>query len=114
MYFRFMSALVLVVLVSMAGVAIEKRNLELRREISRQQYHTEILMDRHTALRLRTQELSSPDRMLEVLRENELNPAPGRPGAPTGGPRRYSSRRRLPLMHWERPAPRADVGGRQP
>ena len=36
MYFRFGSALVLVVLISLGGIALEKRTLELRRSVTRQ------------------------------------------------------------------------------
>ena len=64
-FFRFISAIVLVVFVSMGGVLLEKRILELRRDISRQQYRTDILLDRHTSLRLRTQQLSAPGRISE-------------------------------------------------
>ena len=127
MFFRFINAIVLVVLVSMAGVEIEKRILNLRREISKQQYQTEILLEQHTALRLRTQELSSPDRMLQTLREQKFEPRPlapsqasGRttstgPESPDSGTGAQPYRRReepvarhpmtpLPLMNWQLPA----------
>jgi len=126
MFFRFISAIVLVVLVSMAGVEIEKRILNLRRQISKQQYQTEILLEQHTALRLRTQELSSPDRMLQTLREHNFEPgtlapsqASGRTAStarrPVSGTGAQPYRRRdesvathpttpLPLMNWQLPA----------
>lgn len=59
MAFRFLTILAFVVLISLAGVALEKKNLELRREISRQRYRAEVLRELHTAERLRTQEAGS-------------------------------------------------------
>jgi len=49
MFFRFGAALVLVVLISLAGTALEKRNLELKRVVSRQSYRLEILQEQHAA-----------------------------------------------------------------
>jgi len=51
-------------------VALEKKNLELRREISRQHYRAEILNEENTAARLRTHEVGSP------LRGNDQSPNP--------------------------------------
>ncbi|MFM7866049.1 MAG: hypothetical protein ACKPHU_17690, partial [Planctomycetaceae bacterium] len=42
-YFRFTAGLLLALLVSMAGIWLEKQTLELRRETSVQHYHEEIL-----------------------------------------------------------------------
>ena len=105
MFFRFISAIVLVVLVSMTGVVLEKRILDLRRDLSRQQYQTEVLLDQHTALRLRTQQLSSPDRVLETIEQQQLAPRAlpkAEEDLEVAAPTRTS--RDLPLMHWERPA----------
>ena len=57
MFFRFGSALFLVVLISLAGTALEKRNLELRRFVSRQQYRLEILLEQHASNRVLAQQL---------------------------------------------------------
>ena len=57
MYFRFGSALVLLILMSVAGVAIEKQCLALRRSVMRQQYRREVLQDEYARLRLQTQQL---------------------------------------------------------
>ena len=65
MYFRFGSALVLIVCISLAGVALEKRNLELRREVTRQHYRTEVLLEKHARLRAETQQLGAPTRTIE-------------------------------------------------
>lgn len=104
MFFRFTSAIVLVVLVSMSGVMMEKRMLDLRRDLSRQQYRTDILLDQYTAIRLKTQELSSPDRMLETMQNQELAPRPlvrdGERRELTGSAERKPG---LPLLNWERP-----------
>lgn len=120
MFFRFTSAIVLVVLVSMAGVVLEKRMLDLRRDVSKQQYRTEILLDQYSALRLRTQQLSAPDRMLEAMRDQKLTPRPltrreqpaaaAKPPGNTAGKDDLAAEapakanpKQLPLLNWERP-----------
>jgi hypothetical protein len=95
MFFRFGSAIVLVVLISLAGVAIEKRNLELRREVSRQHYRMDVLFDTHAKLRLRSQELGAPVRMIDALEEGRLELRP--PEKPT-----EAAAPRMPLLHWRR------------
>ena len=77
MFFRFGSAVVLVVLVSLAGIALEKRNLELRRSLSRQHYRMDVLREAHVRLRVRTQELGAPARLIEPIDRGllELTPA---------------------------------------
>ena len=67
MVFRFACALVLVVLIAMAGVALEKHNLEVRRSLARQQYRLSVLEDRRARLRLQTHELGAPARTRETL-----------------------------------------------
>ena len=67
MFFRFGSALVLVVLVSLTGTALEKRNLELKRIVSRQHYRLEILLERHSANRVLAQQLGAPSRLIDEL-----------------------------------------------
>ena len=47
MFFRFAAALVVVVLISLAGTALEKRNLELRRTVSHQQYRLDVLLQQY-------------------------------------------------------------------
>ena len=75
MYFRFGSAVVLVTLVSVAGVAIEKHCLALRRAITRQHYRQDALSDQFGRLRLQTQQLGAPARLLEVLENRRLDGA---------------------------------------
>jgi len=88
MFFRFASALVLVVLISLAGTALEKRSLELRRIVSRQQYRLEILLEKHAGNRVLAQQLGAPSRLIDKIDEEpeskEKSPPtakPARPGA---------------------------------
>jgi len=67
MFFRFGSALALVVLISLAGTALEKRNLELKRAVSRQHYRLGILLEQHAANRLLAQQLGAPSRLVDQL-----------------------------------------------
>lgn len=66
MYFRFAAGLMLVVLVSMAGVWLEKQTLEMRRTISVQYYQTDVLFDLIIRLRLETQQLTAPAQMTHL------------------------------------------------
>jgi len=72
MYFRFGMALLLAVAISITGVAIEKTTLSLRRDISRQHYQLEVLRERHAEVRLKTQRLGAPQRMVESIRDGRL------------------------------------------
>ena len=63
MYFRFAAGLMLVVLVSMAGVWLEKQTLQMRRTVSVQYYQTDVLLDLLVRLRLETQKLTAPAQM---------------------------------------------------
>jgi hypothetical protein len=74
MYFRFGSALVLVFLMSVGGIAIEKQCLSLRRAVIRQQYRREILADEYARLRLETQQLGAPIRLIETLEQRRTSP----------------------------------------
>jgi hypothetical protein len=58
--FRFAAALVLMVTISLAGIALEKDNLSRQRAVSLQQYRIEQLLDHQAHLRLRINELTSP------------------------------------------------------
>lgn len=110
MFFRFGAAVCLVVLISLVGIAIEKQNLERRREISRQHYRMDVLKDEHARLRLRTQKLAAMERLVETIEKkgSELKspekPVPVPPKADEG------PQRRPPLLFFERPVrdPRFD------
>jgi hypothetical protein len=67
MYFRFGAAVVLAVLVAVAGIAIEKRCLTLRRALTREHYRYEVLRDLYARQRLQTQQLGAPARLFEAL-----------------------------------------------
>lgn len=70
MFFRFVAALLLVVLISALGIRLEYETLRLRRTVSRQYYHTDLLLELHAQLRLTTQRLTAPS-----------HPEPGRASA---------------------------------
>lgn len=79
MYFRFGSAVVLAVAISLTGIALEKQNLQLRRQVSRQHYQLDELLDRHARLRLRSGELGAPEQVLRSLADGDsLREAPAR------------------------------------
>ena len=60
MYFRFGAAIVLLVVVSLAGIALEKRALSLKRAISLQHYRQQQLVEQRAQLRARVESLGSP------------------------------------------------------
>ena len=108
MFFRFGSAVCLVVLVSLIGIAIEKRSLELRRELSRQHYQMDVLRDRHARLRLKSQELARIERLFDHVEQNDSELT--LPDKPTEIPRSANARdsyteryRRLPPLFWRQP-----------
>ncbi len=83
MFFRFGSALALVVLISLAGTALEKRNLKLRRAVSRQHYRLEILLEQHAANRVLAQQLGAPSRLVDKIDEESTSPdEPVKPAKP--------------------------------
>jgi hypothetical protein len=69
-YFRFAAGLMLVVLVSMAGVWLEKQTLEMRRTISVQYYQTDVLFDLIVRLRLETQRLTAPAQLTQIEKQH--------------------------------------------
>ena len=113
-YFRFASGLMLVVLVSMAGVWLEKQTLEMRRSVSVQYYQTDALLDLLVRLRLETQQLTAPAQMAALKNLEQRKPA-----KPTAGTEPRASRvaerieqaseaseatgQRLPLLRFQNP-----------
>ena len=73
MFFRFGSALLLVVIISLLGIAIEKQNLEMRRELSRQHYQMDVLLDEHAKLRFRTQELAAVEGLFDSVEGHDVD-----------------------------------------
>ena len=105
MFFRFVSALFLVVLISMVGIGLEKQTLEMKRAVSRQYFQKDILLELHARHRLEIQKLTSPQ---EDVRDASIVQRPARPS--TADDRENSLRSeqpsspRLPLLRWEHPA----------
>ena len=67
MLFRFGAAVVLIVAISLLGIAPEKRALSLKRAISLQAYRAEQLEERRNLLRLQSQQLGAPGNLLKTL-----------------------------------------------
>ena len=95
MFFRFGSAIVLVVLISLSGVALEKQNLELKRTVSRQRFQLDVLRNEHAQVRLRSQQLGAPVRMVEALEQGRMPVR--KPDRPSRG-----DSRRMPLLKWRK------------
>lgn len=93
MFFRFLCCVALVVMISLAGVGLEKESLKTRRNISQQHYRMEILRESFAKMRLRVQELGAPAKLIESVERGEL---------PVHRPERSatSSAKRMPLLHW--------------
>ena len=70
MYFRFGAAIVLVVIVSVVGVALEKQSLSYRRSISQQRFRLDVLVEQYAQMRLKAQRLGAPARTIQSLGEN--------------------------------------------
>lgn len=81
MFFRFGSALILVVVTSLLGIFVEKQNLTLRREISRQHYRMDVLQEEHARLRLRSQQLAAVERLFATIEDEESGLVPSEPGS---------------------------------
>lgn len=102
MYFRFGFAVVLVVLISLTAIAVEKENLALRRELSRQHYRMDLLREQHIRLRLRSQELAAVDRLLNTAESTEgSRDRVTRQTAPATPEQREM--RTPPLLFWQQP-----------
>ncbi len=103
MYFRFGSAVALVVLVSLIGVAVEKRNLEYRRALSRQHYRLDVLLEAHAKLRLQTQQMGAPVNLIDALENGELElRRPEQAGDGSSTETATEQTRRMPLLRWQR------------
>ena len=100
MFFRFGSAVCVVVLISLIGITLEKRSLDLRRKLSRQHYQMDILQDQHARLRLRSQELATIERLFEHVEQPESGlTLPEKPREPAAA-ERSASRPKVPLLFW--------------
>ncbi|MEZ6056842.1 MAG: hypothetical protein R3C01_09055 [Planctomycetaceae bacterium] len=101
MFFRFGAALVLIVAISLAGIAIEKQNVSLKRSLTLQQYRQAELSNRRADLRLRVGRLGAPSQLLQQVEA-------ATDGHPTTATSRGTSSRTTPLLRWQsdvRPRP---------
>lgn len=81
MFFRFGSALILVVVTSLLGIFVEKQNLTLRREISRQHYRMDVLQEEYARLRFRSQQLAAIERLFATVEDEGSGLVPAEPGS---------------------------------
>lgn len=111
MFFRFGSALVLVVLVSLIGIGLEKKVLVFKRTVSRQHYQMDALRDARAKVRLQTQRLGAPQNVLERLEQDDLELHKVQSGSPQtqhARPKQTTERTgnarttRIPLLNWQR------------
>jgi len=84
MFFRFGSALILVVVTSLLGILVEKQNLKLRRELSRQHYRMDVLQEEHARLRLRSQQLAAVERLFATIEAEDSGLVTSQPGSAQG------------------------------
>ncbi|MBI1311803.1 hypothetical protein GC176_10970 [bacterium] len=111
MFFRFGAGLFLVVLISLLGIAIEKRSLDLRRDLSRQHYRMDVLRDEHARLRLKCQQLAAVDRLFQTVEQDgtELShpklpvTAPDSANSDESDDSSEQAERRIPLLFFQRP-----------
>lgn len=117
MFFRFAAGLLLVVLVSMAGVRLEKHTLQMRRDVSVQYYQTDLLLELLVRLRLETQRLTAPAQLAATMDEasspkNQRTPGVPvkprvqsaiRPDSDDEKSKRPASNDRLPLLRFQHP-----------
>lgn len=98
MFFRFGVGLLLVVLTSLAGTALEKRNLELKRAVSRQYYRLERLQEQRAGKRVLAQQLGAPNRLVGQLDQTALREKNSKPAksdrSPNGNLRHKSQAQR--------------------
>jgi hypothetical protein len=71
---RFGSALTILVGVSLAGVALEQRSLQIGRDLSLQTFRADRLKEEANRLRVKIEELQTPQRLREALK-GEAGPA---------------------------------------
>lgn len=105
MFFRFSSAIILAVLIASAGVMLETKSLMLRRQVSRQHFRTAVLLERHAKLRLKTQQLGSPDRLFEVLKSKQLQMKMQQDDLKQTEKMKHKKRSNMPLLRWQQATP---------
>ncbi|MFO0919401.1 MAG: hypothetical protein U0872_13965 [Planctomycetaceae bacterium] len=95
MFFRFGSAVALVVVVALGGTTLESRSLALRRALSHQRYQIDVLTERQARLRVAAQRAGAPAQLIEPLEQGRLHLLP--PESP-----QRKTPRSTPLMNWTR------------
>ena len=93
MLFRFGSAILLAVAISLIGIALEKESLKLKRQVSRQHYQLDVLIDAHAKMKLATQRAGSPRQVLNSMERGELDVESNQQPVLT-------NRREMPLLQW--------------
>lgn len=93
MLFRFTSAILLAVAISLIGIGLEKESLNLKRQVSRQHYQLEVLVNAHAKMKLATQQAGSPGQVLRSIERGELDVESNQRPAST-------NRREMPLLQW--------------
>ncbi len=88
MFFRFCAALSLVVLIAAAGITLEKQILDRKREQTLQVYRLAQLEENYARLKLRSQELGAPSRLLESIERAEAERAAHQRNSSPRPPRR--------------------------
>jgi len=68
---RFGAAIAILVAVALTGVALEQRSLELARQSSLHTFRADRLEQQASELRLRIEELQTPQRLMEATREQQ-------------------------------------------
>jgi len=112
-FFRFAAGLLLVVLVSMAGVRLEKQTLEMRRAVSLQYYQTDLLLEMLVRLRLETQRLTAPAQLAATIEDASsgraaVSPASRDKRSKSRAPKEstkaeHRGEDRLPLLRFQHP-----------
>lgn len=78
MLFRFCAAMSLVVLIASAGITLERRILDLKRQQTLQVYRLAQMEERYARLKLRCEELNAPALWIESLETAEVPSKPTR------------------------------------
>lgn len=86
MFFRFGGCLVLVVAVALCGTHLEKENLTLRRQLSRQHYQRQALHEFRAEAVLAAHEAGAPLRLLERARSERQAHRPIDQSTPSSQP----------------------------
>lgn len=103
-FFRFTAALLLAVLVSITGIALEKETLQLKRAVSRQYFQIDLLLEIHAQLRLSVQEKTAPAQLAAIRQRTHLTnerSVARNESEPASNP---VQRKALPLLRWKQPS----------